>query len=127
MELRHLRYFVAVGEEGHFGRAAARLHLSTPTLSHQIRALEGEIGAPLLTRHRHGATLTAAGEALLTEARTTLRAADTAIHAARRAAGLTSDTLRVGLLTGVQQSLVSRLTGILTAARPRRPTTTRRR
>jgi DNA-binding transcriptional LysR family regulator len=113
VELRHLRYFVAVAEEGNFGRAAARLHLSTPTLSQQIRALESEIGAPLLVRHPHGATLTTAGQALLPNARMTLRTADTAILDARRAAGLTDATLRVGLLTGVSERLVSRLVEIV--------------
>jgi DNA-binding transcriptional LysR family regulator len=118
VELRHLRYFVAVAEEGHFGRAAARLHLSTPTLSQQIRALEAEIGARLLVRHPRGATVSAAGEALLSEARTALRAADAAAREARRAAGLTDGALRIGLLTGAHQELVSRLKAILAEEAP---------
>jgi DNA-binding transcriptional LysR family regulator len=118
VELRHLRYFVAVAEEAHFGRAADRLHLSTPTLSQQVRALEAEIGARLLVRHSRGATLTAAGEALLPEARTALRAAEAAAREARRAAGLTDGALRIGLLTGAPATLVSRLNAILAEEAP---------
>jgi DNA-binding transcriptional LysR family regulator len=118
VELRHLRYFVAVAEEGHFGRAAARLHLSRPTLSQQVRALEAEIGARLLVRHPRGATLTAAGEALLPEARTALRAAEAAAREARRAAGLPDGALRVGLLIGAPDALVGRLKAILAEESP---------
>jgi DNA-binding transcriptional LysR family regulator len=118
VELRHLRYFVAVAEEAHFGRAAARLHLSTPTLSQQVRALEAEIGAPLLVRHPRGATLSAAGEALLPEARTALRAAEAAARDARRAAGLPDGALRIGLLTGASDALASRLHAILAEEAP---------
>jgi DNA-binding transcriptional LysR family regulator len=118
VELRHLRYFVAVAEEGHFGRAAARLHLSTPTLSQQIRALEAEIGAPLLIRHPRGARLSAAGEALLPEARTALRAAEAAAREARRAAGLADGDLRVGLPAGAPEALVARLNAILAEEAP---------
>jgi DNA-binding transcriptional LysR family regulator len=118
VELRHLRYFVAVAEEGHFGRAAARLHVSTPTLSHQVRALEAEIGAPLLVRHPRGATVSAAGEALLPEARAALRAADAAVRDARRAAGLPGGALRIGLVTGAPDALVTRLNAILAAEAP---------
>ena len=85
MELRHLRYFVAVAETLHFSRAAARLHLTQPALSRQIRALEDEIGAPLLARHGVATTLTPAGAALLPRAREVLAAADHAIDAARHA------------------------------------------
>jgi len=118
VELRHLRYFVAVAEEAHFGRAAARLHVSTPTLSQQVRALEAEIGARLLVRHPRGATLTAAGEALLPEARAALRAAGAGAREARRAAGLTDGALRIGLLTGATDALVSRLNAILAKEAP---------
>jgi DNA-binding transcriptional LysR family regulator len=118
MELRHLRYFVAVAEAGHFGRAAAALHVSTPTLSEQVRALEEEVGTPLLVRHPRGATTTAAGAALLVEARTVLLAADTALREARRAAGIDDGALRLGLLTGAPPWLPRHLAAILERAAP---------
>ena len=68
MELRHLRYFVAVAHEGHVTRAAEKLHMQQPPLSQQIRALEQEIGAPLLLRHPRGVSLTDAGCSFLADA-----------------------------------------------------------
>ncbi|MDR6664665.1 LysR family transcriptional regulator [Rhizobium sp. 1399] len=85
MELRHLRYFLAVAEEGNFTRAAARLGIGQPPLSQQIRDLETEIGAMLFHRVPHGAELTAAGTAFLPEAKASLAAAEKARIAAQSA------------------------------------------
>ena len=86
MELRHLRYFVAVAEERHFGRAAERLHIAQPPLSQQIRRFEAELGEPLLYRTTRSVELAPAGEALLERAREILAAVDSAVEDARRAA-----------------------------------------
>lgn len=85
MELRHLRYFVAVAEELHFSHAAERLHISPPSLTEQIRDLERELGATLFTRTKRNVTLTDAGARFLEEARSTLRQAEHAAHVARLA------------------------------------------
>src|SRR5918993_1223957 len=85
MELRHLRYFIAVAEELHFGRAAERLRITQPPLSFQIQSLERELGVRLLVRGRRGG-LTEAGRAPLDKARGTIEAADAAAPAAHRGA-----------------------------------------
>ncbi|MGV2101492.1 LysR family transcriptional regulator [Rhizobium sp. 21-4511-3d] len=85
MELRHIRYFLAVAEEANFTRAAAKLGIGQPPLSQQIRDLEAEIGAALFHRVPHGAELTAAGEAFLSEAKASLASAEKAKLAAQRA------------------------------------------
>lgn len=85
MELRHLRYFVAVAEERHFGRAAERLHMAQPPLSQQIRQLEGELGTRLFARTTRKVDLTPAGELLLARARQLLADVDRTVLDAQRA------------------------------------------
>jgi DNA-binding transcriptional LysR family regulator len=98
MELRRLRYFVAVAEELHFRRAADRLHLAQPALSQQVRKLEVEIGVDLFHRSRRGVMLTTAGTVFLEEARRLLRHADEAARTARNARTGTAGRVRVGHL-----------------------------
>jgi DNA-binding transcriptional LysR family regulator len=96
MELRHLRYFVMVAEEGHFTRAAARLNMQQPPLSQQIRALETELGFELFIRHPKGADLTTGGAVFLEEAKAILaRVQDGSRRAARVAKGV-EGTLAIG-------------------------------
>ncbi|HZC34655.1 MAG TPA: LysR substrate-binding domain-containing protein [Chthoniobacterales bacterium] len=101
MELRHLRYFVAVADAGSLTVAAARkLNTSQPSLSRQIRDLEDEIGAQLLTRRAHGIELTPAGRAFLEHARTVLSQVETATEAARRVAHPSKPRFSIGFLGG---------------------------
>ncbi len=102
MELRHLRYFVAVAEELHFRRAAERLHISQPPLSLQISQLEEEVGARLFERTRQRVLLTAAGRTFLVHALQILRQADTAKQAASLAARGEAGELRIGFTQSVK-------------------------
>jgi LysR family transcriptional regulator, hca operon transcriptional activator len=101
MELRHLRYFVAVADAGSLTVAAAgRLNTSQPSLSRQIRDLEDEVGAQLLTRRARGIELTPAGRAFLEHARSVLSQVEAATEAARRAAHPAKPCFSMGFLTG---------------------------
>ena len=114
MELRHLRYFVAVAEEGSLTTAAElRLHTSQPSLSRQIRDLESQVGVELLFRSVHGVELTAAGKAFLDHARLALMQVDAAVEAARRAAQSAGKTFAIGFQTGHEMNWLPRAMYVL--------------
>ena len=107
MELRHLRYFVAVADAGSLTVAAEqKLHTSQPSLSRQIRDLEQEVGVPLMNRSAHGVELTSAGKAFLEHARLTLVQAEAAKEAALRAAQPAKPTFTLGFLSGAEIGLL---------------------
>src|ERR1700745_503756 len=101
MELRHLLYFVAVGEEQHYGRAARRLRVAQPALSRQIQDLEQEIGLTLFDRLPRVVTLSAAGKVFLEDARRILQQVNEAALRARRVAAGQSGMLRVGFVESI--------------------------
>ena len=108
MELRHLRYFVAVAEELHFSRAAAKLRIATPTLSAQIQTLETSLGARLFTRKTRSVALTSVGKRFLTEAQAVIDHAERAERVARRFAQGEEGTLAVGyILTAAYGGMVT--------------------
>lgn len=109
MELRHLRYFIAVAEELHFRRAAERLHMSQPPLSQQIRQLEEEVGATLLLRNQRKVELTAAGAAFLVRAREILDSVEDAARQARRVQRGEVGRLAVGFVGSAMYSFVPEL------------------
>jgi len=118
MELRHLRYFVAVAEELNFRRAAERLRLAQPPLSTQIKALEGELGVRLFDRSTRSVKLTESGRIFLLEVREVLAAADRAEQNVRRADHGLLGTLRLGILA---PTATARLAGILRTYRQKYP------
>jgi LysR family hca operon transcriptional activator len=119
VELRHLRYFIAVAEEGSFLSAAERrLHTAQPSLSRQIRDLELEVGVKLLDRKARGVTLTAAGRAFLDHARFALMQIDAAAEAARRAEQPAKRSFVVGFLAGQEVIWLSEALRILREEAP---------
>jgi DNA-binding transcriptional LysR family regulator len=113
VELRHLRYFIAVAEELHFGRAAQRLHIAQPPLSQQIRRLEDDLGVGLLHRTNRRVELTDAGRAFLVEARLTLAQADRATQVASRAARGEVGRLIIGHMASAELNVFPRLLPVL--------------
>lgn len=109
VSVRKLRYFVAVAEEKNFTRAAARLFVAQQSLSRQIRDLESELGARLLTRTTRAVDLTPAGEAFLAQVRVALDALDTAVVEARQRAAGTAGRLRIGFGMGAALELTPRI------------------
>ncbi|MFF8022103.1 LysR substrate-binding domain-containing protein [Streptomyces sp. NPDC007896] len=118
MDLRHLRYFVAVAEERHFGRAAERLHMAQPPLSQQIRQLEAELGVELLHRTTRRVDLTEAGRAYLKRARVILADVDEAAHHARLVAAGSVGHLAIGCVGSATYSLIPTLSRRLTEELP---------
>ena len=114
MELRHLRYFVAIAESGSFTVAAKqRLNTAQPSLSRQIRELEAEVGVQLLIRSRRGIELTAAGRAFLDHARIALDQAEAGREAARKAARPAKPTFVLGFLTGQEMDWLPEAINVL--------------
>ena len=118
MELRHLRYFRAVAEELHFGRAAERMHIAQPPLSQQIKQLERELGVELLTRSTRRVDLTAAGAAYLTRVVAILDAVDDAAAQARRVADGLEGHLSIGCVGSATYSVLPRLVRAMHDALP---------
>jgi DNA-binding transcriptional LysR family regulator len=105
LELRHLRYFVALADAGTFTRAAEKIFIAQPTLSQQIKRLEEIVGTPLLQRRREGLRLTPAGRALLDGSRAVLALVDQAVSRTRQVAGLGRPWLRTVIPPGLPDSL----------------------
>jgi DNA-binding transcriptional LysR family regulator len=106
MELRHIRYFIAVAEESSLARAAHRIHVSQPALSQQINDLESELGLKLLTRNSRGVQLTEAGRAFLVGGRRALAAARLAAEQAQEAANGDRGRLVIGSIPGAASSII---------------------
>ncbi len=107
MELRHLRYFVTVAEELNVSRASARLRISQPAVSRQLRDLEEELGVALFRREKHGLKLTPAGEAFLAHARDLLRRSGEAVKQMAAFSQPSKQTLTVGYIAPVLSSVLT--------------------
>jgi DNA-binding transcriptional LysR family regulator len=116
VELRHLRYFVALADAGTFTHAAERMFIAQPTLSQQIRRLEEMVGTPLLQRRREGVRLTEAGSVLLEESRTVLSLVDHGVSRTRQAAGLGRPRLRFIVPPSLPEDLAVEVASRLRAA-----------
>src|SRR5215470_1440584 len=116
IELRHLRYFVALAEAGSFTHAAQRIFIAQPTLSQQIRRLEEIVGTPLLQRRHEGLRLTAAGQALLDASRNVLALVDHAVSRTRQEAGLGRQRLRMAIPPHLPESVAVAAAAELRAA-----------
>src|SRR5271169_2744876 len=117
LELRHLRYFVALADAGSFTRAAEKIFIAQPTLSQQIRRLEEIVGTPLLQRRREGLRLTAAGHVLLDASRNVLALVDHEVSRTRQAAGVGRQRLRMVIPPHLPESMaVAAAAGLRAAA-----------
>ena len=116
VELRHLRYFVAVADAGTFTHAAEQMFIAQPTLSQQIRRLEEIVGTPLLQRRREGVRLTEAGSVLLDESRAVLSRVDHGVSQTRQAAGLGRPRLRFAVPPFLPEDLAVDVASRLRAA-----------
>ena len=119
IEVREARYFLAVAEELHFGRAAERLHMSQPPLSQAIRSLESRLGITLLHRTTRAVTLTPAGAVFLDACRALIGAAEAADAAARQAADGQAGALRIGAVTSVFSDLLPQTLELFRRTHPR--------
>src|SRR6201995_37773 len=116
IELRHMRYFVALADAGSFTHAAERMFIAQPTLSQQIRRLEEIVGTQLLQRRREGLQLTKAGAVLLNAARTVLSLVDHEVNRTRQAAGLGRQRLRVVVPPRLPDALATEVASALRSA-----------
>lgn len=118
MDIRQLRYFICVAEEGNFGRAARRLHISQPPLSQQIKALETSLDVTLFVRSRQGTRLTRAGEALLMRARRIVGEFDQVESMVQRVADGREGTVRIGIVSSVMYGPLPRALRVFQARNP---------